>query len=334
VRITRYFRNPIVEPGGPDWRRAITFNPAAVYDKASSKFYMLERAAGSLRPMKCVIGLLESMDGFSFRLASDKPVFTPEDTGCPHGTIEDPRVVKLGDTYCMTFAHRAYTVNCSPTGVGVPDYAEIPERTDSGPNLTRSGIAVSKDLRAWKFAGFVTPEGIDDRDNVLFPSKIGDRYALLRRPIAAGEDGYGGLPPSIHISYSADLRAWTEPQLVAKPEFDWEGRRIGPAGPPILTDEGWLTLYHGVDAAGVYRVGVMLLDLNDPSKVVARCPRFIMEPQEYYERFGLVIPNVIFPTANVVKGESIYIYYGCADTCISVATGGLEELLKHVLNCR
>ncbi len=334
MKVTRYFKNPIVVPGRHSWRRAITFNPAVVHDETAGKFYMLERAAASLRPMKCVIGLLESRNGYDFTIAHDKPVFTPEQIGSPYGTVEDPRAVKIDDTYYMVFAHRTYTVNCSPTGVGIPDYSEIAERPEKGPNLTRSGIAVSKDLRSWNFAGFVTPPDIDDRDNVLFPEKVNGKYAMLRRPITPGEDGYRGLPPSIWISYSDNLRDWSEPRPVAKAQNAWEGGKVGAAGPPIRTDEGWLSLYHGVDENVVYRVGVMLLDLKNPERVIARSPEFILEPQEYYERFGLVIPNVVFPTANVVKDGTIFIYYGCADTCISVATVGLEELVDYVQGFR
>jgi predicted GH43/DUF377 family glycosyl hydrolase len=180
----------------------------------------------------------------------------------------------------------------------------------------------------------VTPPDIDDRDNVLFPEKVNGKYAMLRRPITPGEDGYRSVPPSIWISYSENLRDWTEPRLVASAENAWEGGKVGAAGPPIRTGEGWLSLYHGVDENVVYRVGVMLLDLKNPERVIARSPEFILEPQEYYERFGLVIPNVVFPTANVVKDGTVFIYYGCADTCIGVATVGLDELVDYVQSFR
>jgi len=119
--------------------------------------------------------------------------------------------------------------------------------------------------------------------------------------------------------------------VVAGPAYSWEGSRIGAAAPPVRTERGWLLLYHGVDEHAVYRVGAMLLDLADPSKVIARTRRFIMEPEEYYERVGLVIPNVIFPAGSVVTDGLLRIYYGCADTAIALATVRLDELVDHVL---
>ena len=101
-------------------------------------------------------------------------------------------------------------------------------------------------------------------------------------------------------------------------------------GPPIRTSKGWLTLYHGVDKDNVYRAGAMLLDLEKPEKVIARAKSPILEPQEYYEKFGLFIPNVVFPTGNVVKDGLLHIYYGCCDTAISLATVPLDELVDFV----
>jgi len=148
-------------------------------------------------------------------------------------------------------------------------------------------------------------------------------------------ENYGTDRFGIWISYSGDLRVWSAPKLVAVAENEiWEGTKIGAAATPLKTEAGWLVLYHGVDEKSIYRVGALMLDLNDPTKVIARTKKFIMEPKEYYERFGLVIPNVVFPTANVVKDGLVYIYYGCCDTCISLATVPLDELVKHVLKGR
>ena len=114
--------------------------------------------------------------------------------------------------------------------------------------------------------------------------------------------------------------------------YEWEGTKIGAAGSPIKTEKGWLLLYHGVDKKSIYRVGALMLDLDNPQKVIARTKNFIMEPETYYERFGLVIPNVVFPTANVVKDGLLYIYYGCCDTCIALATVPLDELVEHTMS--
>jgi predicted GH43/DUF377 family glycosyl hydrolase len=319
------------------------FNPGVVYEEG--RFYVYERAAGGMRPFKCCIGLLESADGIHFRHVSDKPVFTPEMAGSEHGSVQDPRVVKIGETHYMTYAFRPYAWCCNPTGLGVPEsqQPEIPGvRFAPEENQTRSGIAVSRDLVHWEHLCWATRPELDDRDVILFPEKIGGRYALLRRPLSfVGTDtGHGADLPAIRISFSDDLRTWTPPEVVAVPEQPWEGNRIGGAAPPIRTPEGWLVLYHEVEdlypptRRVCYRVGAMLLDLADPRKVLARTRRVIMEPDAYYERFGLLIPNVVFPTGNVVKDGLLWIYYGVCDTAIGLATVPLDELVEHVLEQR
>ncbi|MFP4053816.1 MAG: glycosidase [Phycisphaerae bacterium] len=330
MQIKRHPENPVVTPGGHDWRCVTVFNPAVLLDD-DGRFYMWERATQSLEPLQCSVGLLGSDDGVHWQLERDRPVLSVEDFGTPRGTVEDPRVVKIDGQYIMTFVHRNYTWICRPTGVGIPLYV-CPEGIPADDlNNYRSGVAVSTDRENWNVLGLITPEDLDDRDCVIFPEKIGGRYAMLRRPMNYVGPEFGTDAPSMWISYSEDLLNWSDAELVAVPENDWEGGKIGAAAPPMLTDEGWLTLYHGVDENVTYRVGVMLLDRHDPTKMLARCPDFIMEPQAYYERTGLIIPNVIFPTANVVKDGTVHIYYGCTDTCISLATVELADLLGLVL---
>jgi predicted GH43/DUF377 family glycosyl hydrolase len=133
------------------------------------------------------------------------------------------------------------------------------------------------------------------------------------------------------ICYSDDLATWSTPELVATAATDWEYKKIGGAAPPIKTDAGWLTLYHGVDKDNVYRCGVMILDTDNPGKVVARAKSFILEPVEYYEKFGLYIPNFVFPTGTAVVDGVVYIYYGVTDTAICLATVPLAELVDFAL---
>ena len=131
MQITRCPENPIVWPGKWDWRRVATFNPGAIIDD-DGRFYLFERACVGLRPLKCSVGLLVSDDGFHFEHVYDEPVFTADELGFPLGTIEDPRVVKMDDTYYMTFAHRPYNYNCHPTGIAVPDYMPQQGEYESG----------------------------------------------------------------------------------------------------------------------------------------------------------------------------------------------------------
>ena len=332
--IKRCPKNPIVVPGASDYRRVSVFNPGVIFD--NGEFLMYERAAGSLRPFKTSIGLLKSKNGVDFTPVSDKPVFTAAMLGFPDGSVEDARVVKIDGLFYMCYALQPYAFDCWPTGIAVPDY--YPEHypqwkeTNTEPMITRSGIAVSEDGVNFKQLCYTTPPEIDDRDNALFPEKIGGKFAILRRPMQYTGEAYGTDLPGIWISFSDDLRTWSQPQLVATAENPvWEGLKIGAAAAPLKTEKGWLLLYHGVDSKSVYRVGALLLDLDNPRKVIARTKNPIMQPQEYYEKFGLVINNTVFPTANLIHNGEIYIYYGCCDTCIALAAVPLEEMLEHVL---
>jgi len=173
---------------------------------------------------------------------------------------------------------------------------------------------------------------LDDRDVILFPEKVDGKYVLLNRPKEWIGEAYGCDYPSIWISYSDDLMEWDEFKLLAKGEFGWE-RKIGGSTPPLKTDEGWLTLYHGVDDQGVYRVGAMLLDLDNPSRVIARAADYIMEPEHDYEWEGFY-KGCVFPTGNVIVGDTLYVYYGGADKYCCVATCSVRELLNFVLSYR
>lgn len=332
MNIERCKKNPIVIPGGKEWRKVVTFNPGAIYE--NGKFYLYERAAGSLRPFRTCIGLLESKDGIIFQQVGNKPVFTSEMIGLPEGSVQDARVVKIEDKYYMTYAMQPYGFDCYPDGIGVPDYdtSKYPNwKNRLYPMITQSGVAISDDGIHFKHLCYTSPQHIDDRDHVLFPEKINGKFALLRRPKEFTGGEYGIKQPAIWLSYSDDLQEWTKPELLAIAQNDWEGGKIGAAANPVRTREGWLLLYHGVDENIVYRVGAMLLDINNPMKVIGRTSSFIMEPTEYYEKYGLIIPNVVFPTGNIIKDGILYIYYGCCDSCIGLATVPVDELVQFIL---
>ncbi len=350
----RHPANPIVQPGGFDWRLAVTFNPAVIHEHG--KFWMFERAAGGLRPFICQIGALVSDDGVHFEHARPEPVFTPAMCGSAVGSVQDPRIVKLDGRYWMTFAYRPYAWSSHPTGVGVPESHEtdFPGLAPAAPlagsagsgnvagggrvdNLTRSGLAVSDNLLDWRFHGWITPPEIDDRNAILFPEKIGGRYAVLRRPLHAAGAAAPAQGSHIWISFSDDLRVWSEPEILARAQFPWESNRIGGSTPPIRTEAGWLVFYHGVEDERrdvkrvVYRMGAMLLALDDPRRVLARCPLPLLQPETYYERVGAYIPNVVFPTACVVRDDTLWLYYGVCDTAICLARASMSEVLAEVL---
>jgi predicted GH43/DUF377 family glycosyl hydrolase len=348
VLFDRCPENPIIMPGTYEWRMSNTFNPGVLYE--DGKFYLYERTAGGLRPFHCYIGMLESDDGVNFTHVSDQPIFTPAMAGSEYGSVQDPRVVKIDDTYYMTYAYRPYAWNSYPTGLGVPESheAEFPGFAGaSEENQTRSGIAISKDRVHWEHYAWATPKEVDDRDVILFPEKVGGKFAMFRRPLQFVSPDHSAIEsidaPGIWITFSEDLQTWEDPQPLIKPEQKWEGvegggGRIGGSTPPIKTDVGWLVIYHGVETVYpptkrvIYRLGAMMLDLEDPTKVLARTRNFIMEPKYYYERFGLYIPNVVFATGNVVVDGVLHLYYGVCDTAIALATVPLDLLVEHVMN--
>ncbi|HMO27496.1 MAG TPA: hypothetical protein PKB10_14645, partial [Tepidisphaeraceae bacterium] len=325
---------PIVRPGIFPWRQCVVFNPAVVRSDTGT-FYMLERAAGKLTPFVSVLGLLRSDDGIHFEHVRDQPVFTAAQIGFPHGGIQDPRVVRIDGRYVMTYVLRHTCGDCVPTGISSPIYRYVnPDNgrvVDASPKPSRTGIAVSDDLERWKHLAWVGPEDVDDRDNILFPEKIGGRYAMLRRPLDRFGDAYGCTGPGIWLSFSDDLVHWGPMTLIAGPVEDWEGRKIGGSATPIRTPRGWLHIYHGVNADWEYCAGLLLLDADDPTRVLARSKRPVMVPELYYERVGLVIPKTIFPNSNVVVDGTLLMYYGCCDTSIGLATANLDQLVDDLL---
>ncbi len=336
MKLKRHKANPILVPN-PDspWESACVCNPAVWYE--NGKFTLLYRAGPDDDVHPIFLGLAESDDGFTFRRISDTPVFGPSANGFDGGCIEDPRLIKFGDTFYLTYAARIappgpYWKRTMPLNHYIPAFLKNGQSPNAAKwNLTRSGIAVTSDLRNWIRLGPVTDARYDDRDAILFPEKIGQRFAMLHRPSAWTGPEYGCERPSIWLSLSDDLLHWSEEHLLAQPQYEWESEKIGGSTPPIRTNRGWLVLYHGVDAKSIYRTGAMMLDLEDPRRILGRARNPILEPEADYEKKGLV-DNVVFPCGNVVVDGTLYVYYGGADTVCCVATCALDELVDYVLN--
>ena len=174
---------------------------------------------------------------------------------------------------------------------------------------------------------------VDDRDVILFPEKINGKFILMHRPMNWTGPDYGTEFPAIWISQSEDMLCWSESTLLAKAKADWE-YKIGGNTPPIKTEKGWLTLYHGVGKDEYYRLGAMLLDMNNPSKVLHRTTDWIIQPEEDYETNGCYAGGgVIFPCGKVVIDDTLFVYYGAADKYVGLATCKLNDLLDYLLSC-
>ena len=300
MKLHRHPANPLLLPDPvSDWETYNVFNPSVIYH--NGLFHMHYRAQGM--DWLSRIGYAVSEDGIHWNRLR-RPVLLPQDATDARG-IEDPRVTEIEGRFYMCYTAFSREV---PSDVKV---------THMGGGVTPM-IAVSDNLITWERLGSIV-QGEDNKDHVLFPRRINGRYIALHRR-----------PPQVWLAESDDLMKWPEehmrPIFGPRAENGWDEKRVGGNGVPIETEHGWLMLYHAYNDDHVYRLGVCLLDLDDPAKVVHRAKDFIFEPKELWELRGDV-PNVVFSCANPVVDGTIYVYYGGADHVIGLATCNLSDLL-------
>ncbi|WXG44250.1 MAG: hypothetical protein WED04_09485 [Promethearchaeati archaeon SRVP18_Atabeyarchaeia-1] len=311
----RWPHNPIIKPNpGHDWESVATLNPAVI--ELEGEIYILYRALS--RDKTSTIGLAVSKDGFKIDERLDGPIYVPredfESKQTPgHSGCEDPRVVRIDDKIHMFYT--AYD-NVNP------------------PKVALTSINVKDFLnREWKWSTprVISPPNTDDKDACIIPEKIGGKYMFIHR---AG---------SVNIVYDyIHSLDYVEPDKLLNFELlgprigMWDGKKVGLAGPPIKTSSGWLVFYHGVSHDNTYRVGAILLDLENPENIIARTPSALLEPVASYEKEGYV-RNVVFPcgavvSGNTISGNTVYLYYGAADSYVCVATAPLKEILSILLS--
>jgi predicted GH43/DUF377 family glycosyl hydrolase len=297
MRLTRHPANPILLPNSDsEWESLNVFNPAVV--QHSGLFHMLYRAQGPDRISR--IGHAVSEDGVAWR-RQPRPILEPEGELEAMG-VEDPRLTELDGMFYLAY-----------TGFGG-------ER--EGKLLTTPLFAKSTNLMDWERIGPLV-QGEENKDHCLLPAKVNGRFAAFHRR-----------PPSIWVAYSENLVDWPEDSMreILPPSRDgWDSERVGANGPPILTEHGWLTFYHGYDQTRTYRLGVCLLDLGDPGRVLSRPAQPIFEPEETWELEGEV-PRVVFSCTNLLVGDQVYVYYGAADRVIALATAHIGELIDYAGN--
>lgn len=294
--VKRYERNPIITREDIPVACNTVFNCAATVYK--NEYILLIRVEGV--EGKSHLWLARSKDGIKFEI-DEKPVLSPSNEE-PFKTyekrgLEDPRITKVDDTYYIIYT--AYS-HYSP----------------------RLALAKTKDFRRFERIALIS-EPVN-KNAVIFPKRFRRKYIRFDRPMGKGIATW--------ISYSYDLVHWGNSEVVleCRPGF-WDAHRIGPGAPPIRTKKGWLLIYHGVkntSAGPIYRLGVALFDLKDPSMLIGRSKEPILSPTVYYERSGDV-PNVVFTTGAILeKNGEVKIYYGAADTCICLATAHIDDLLS------
>jgi predicted GH43/DUF377 family glycosyl hydrolase len=306
--VTRYENNPILAPKDMPVPCCAVYNSGVVKTKAGE--YIMASRFEDLRKKQCV-WVSRSRDGVRFTPDPEPVRFTcakaerEEYDRTVHidgpliGSWYDPHINPVGDEFYITYC------------VG-GDYG------------CRIALGKTEDFKTIGHVSF--PLHILNRNAVLFPEKLGGEYWMLHRPQNTMSSSNG----DIWIASSPDLKYWGNCKVVAKPQNYWENKKIGPAAPPIKTAAGWLTVYHGVfpHSNGVnYGAGVMLLDLEQPWKVVGRCPDCILFVEEQYEMVGQV-PNVVFPGAVIPESDgTVKIYYGAADYVQCLATARIDDLI-------
>lgn len=314
--LERHKKNPILLPNDSNWWESkAVFNCAVLRD--DNRIHMLYRAVGEYEKYISRIGYASSSDGFCFTRRREIAL-APSEEYEKYG-IEDPRLVKIDQEIYLSYVVLSTYVSQRPSA--------------------STALATTNDFSNYTRLGIITSKGSDNKDVVLFPENVYQqlsdgtgnlKYLFLHRPSTWVGSKYGVHRPSIWIGEGASLTNFEKHTLLIKPEQQWEMLKVGAGPPPIKTKEGWLLIYHGVDRDHVYAAGAALLDLKDPTKVIARTKKPVLEPNEPYEKNGDV-NNVVFPTAAYVMDGKLFVYYGAADKVCCLATIDLENFLDHIL---
>ena len=296
----RHDNNPIID-WNPTKKSARIFNSAVLpYEDGFIGVFRADHKNG--RPQ---LHLGRSTDALNWDI-EDEEIHWVDEQGNDYqpSYAYDPRLVKIEDTY--------YIVWCCDFG---------------GAAL---GLGMTKDFKT--FVRLENPFIPFNRNGVLFPRKVNDKFLLLSRPSDSGHTPFG----DIFLSESPDLVHWGRHRRVMTKGGQgwWQGTKIGSGATPIETSEGWLMFYHGVSGTCngfVYSMGAAILDKENPSKVLYRTRDYLLTPEKEYETTGFV-PNVAFPCATLQDPETgrIAIYYGAADTYVAVAYAQVDELVKYI----
>jgi beta-1,4-mannooligosaccharide/beta-1,4-mannosyl-N-acetylglucosamine phosphorylase len=290
------------------------FNPGAIKDGDTYRLILRVQS----RSRETFLVMAESTDGVSFKVENKIVDFKGiEKVKEKVFHIYDARITKLEGRFYIMFA------------MDMQDGCQL-------------GLGVTDDFKSFEFLGITSNEDI--RNGVLFPEKINGKYYRMDRPNKAKHSGGPTSGSAICLSESTDLVNWQYVSTLISGRFHYWDEFIGSGPPPVKTRKGWLHVYHGVaghfGSSNIYQGGVMLLDLNDPTKVLGRCRCNILEPREIWELAGQV-PNVTFPSGMIVEeydtegfainNSEVKIYYGAADTSVGLLVTSISELLEAAM---
>ncbi|MBW2133141.1 MAG: glycosidase [Deltaproteobacteria bacterium] len=296
----RYPGNPIIQDKDLPYPANAVFNVAAtvINDETLLLMRVEDRRGISY------LTVARSTDGVSGWRIDSGPTLAPDFDTHPEEIwgIEDPRVTRIDALDLWAVLYTAYS--------------------RGGPLVSP---ATTRDFKSFARKGAVMPP--EDKDAALFPVQFGGRWAMLHRPVP----GFLGVGAHIWISFSPDMKHWGNHQILipARKGGWWDANKVGLSPPPLETDKGWLILYHGIRVTAgdcTYRLGLALLDLKDPTRLLARSDEWVFTPEAEYERFGDV-DKVVFPCGWVADGDHIRLYYGGTDKCIALATARVSEIL-------
>jgi beta-1,2-mannobiose phosphorylase / 1,2-beta-oligomannan phosphorylase len=299
----RHRKNPILTVDDWPYRANSVFNPAAAM--VDDKVLLLVRVEDHRGFSHLTVARSENgIDGWEI---DSKPTFIPDPVNNPEEIygIEDPRITYIDEIGKWAIVYTAFS--------------------DSGP---LPALAFTEDFRKFERIGPIMPP--DNKDAAIFPIKFKGKWAMLHRPAPT----YHSLKANIWISFSTDMISWGEHEVLmyAREGGWWDAYKIGLSPQPMRVSNGWLIMYHGVRQTSSklsYRLGLALLDLKNPKKVLHRSEGYVFGPVEPYERSGDV-NDVVFPCGWVVVRDELRIYYGSADTSVSMASAKLNDILKYI----
>jgi len=299
----RYEANPILTPENWPYATNAVFNPAAV--KLNTETLLLVRVE-DMRGFSHLT-VARSADGFTNWQIDPEPTLEADQSSREERWgLEDPRIIWLEEQKQFAITYISFS--------------------EGGPVVS---LAITKNFKTFARLGALLPP--EDKDACLFPCRFRGRFALIHRPIVRGE-------AHIWISFSPDLKHWGDHRpLIRTRSAYWDCHRVGLGCQPVETPHGWMIFYHGVrvtSAGGIYRVGLALLDLEEPWRVLRRSDEWVFGPRAPYERVGDV-DDVVFPSGVIVQKETdqVNLYYGAADCVVAVATASLSKLLDYIMTC-
>ena len=332
----------ILSKSSRPFESAGVLNPATYQDGNTVKMLYRAFKEGNFS----TVGYAEFSEATQLSHRAKHPVIFPEEPYEEQG-VEDPRMVKIEDTYYVTYTgYNGYNaVGCLATSKDLLTYKKhgvitppISLRTYqiALENSSTLNPKYMEYLRGQMDRGMVNDQRylVWDKDIVLFPEKIGGQYFMLHRLLPGIQwvkfNSFDDLTKGFWEEYIFDLEEF----ILMDPLYDHENMHIGAGAAPLRTPEGWLIIYHSVQTrpfGRAYHAAAALLDLEDPTRVICRMDQPLFSPTEDYEKSGYV-NNVCFPTGTAIYDDWLYIYYGAADDTIAAVRVRLNELIDHLLS--